>query len=60
MQYTTDEAGEHEFYKEVQVEEGRAYQYKFRIGEGDWWLLNEDSPTGTDPICRCEAAECLP
>jgi hypothetical protein len=56
MQYTTNEAGEHEFYKEVQVEEGSAYQYKFRIGEGDWWLLNEDSPTGMDPNSFREAA----
>ncbi|KAN0095702.1 hypothetical protein V8E51_016413 [Hyaloscypha variabilis] len=47
MQYTTSEAGENEFYKEVQVEEGSAYQYKFRIGEGEW-MLNEDSPTVTD------------
>ncbi|KAE9367435.1 hypothetical protein N431DRAFT_470868 [Stipitochalara longipes BDJ] len=49
MQYTTNEAGEHDFYKEVQVEEGGAYQYKFRIGEGDW-ELNEDSPTVTDDV----------
>lgn len=55
MQYTTNEAGEHEFYKEVQVEEGTAYQYKFRVGEGDWWMLNEDSPTGMHPICFGEA-----
>jgi hypothetical protein len=50
MQYTTNEAGEHEFYKEVQAEEGNVYQYKFRVGEGDWWMLNEDSPTGMAPI----------
>jgi hypothetical protein len=46
MLYTTNEANEHDFYKEVQVEEGHEYQYKFRVGEGDWWLLNEDSATG--------------
>jgi hypothetical protein len=50
MQYTTNEAGEHDFYKEVQAEEGNVYQYKFRVGEGDWWMLNEDSPTGMAPI----------
>ncbi|KAH7419579.1 hypothetical protein BKA64DRAFT_21126 [Cadophora sp. MPI-SDFR-AT-0126] len=48
MQYTTDENNEHEFFKEVNVEQGKEYQYKFRIGPGDWWILNEDSPTGTD------------
>ena len=46
MQYTTDEHNEHEFFKEVAVEEGHDYQYKFRIGEGDWWMLNENSPVG--------------
>ncbi|KAH7348373.1 hypothetical protein BKA65DRAFT_259425 [Rhexocercosporidium sp. MPI-PUGE-AT-0058] len=48
MQYTTDASNEHEFFKEVDVEQGKEYQYKFRIGPGDWWILNEDSPTGTD------------
>jgi hypothetical protein len=56
MQYTTNEAGEYEFYKEIQVEEGSVYQYKFRVGEGDWWMLNEDSPTGKDPIHLRKAA----
>ena len=46
MEYTTDEKNEHEFYKEVEVEEEKEYQYKFRIGLGDWWILNEGSPTG--------------
>lgn len=46
MLYTKNETDEYEFHKEVQVAEGDEYQYKFRIGEGDWWILNEDSPTG--------------
>lgn len=46
MQFTTDAQGEHKFIKVVEVEEGQTYQYKFRIGEGDWWTLNEDEPTG--------------
>lgn len=51
MQYTTDANNEHEFYKEVEVEPGKEYQYKFRLGHvGDWWILNEDSPTVTDDI----------
>lgn len=49
MQHTTNETGDYEFHKEVQVEEGKEYQYKFRVGEqGDWWMLNEESPTVTD------------
>ncbi|KAE8454152.1 hypothetical protein EG329_005077 [Mollisiaceae sp. DMI_Dod_QoI] len=50
MEYTTDKNNEHEFYKKVQVEGGKEYQYKFRLGLGDWWTLNEDSPTVTDDI----------
>lgn len=49
MQYTTDENNEHEFFKEVYVEQGKEYQYKFRIGLGEWWIMNEDSPTGMCP-----------
>lgn len=41
MQYTDGE-----FIKEIQVEEGTDYQYKFRMGPGDWWVLCDDSPTG--------------
>jgi hypothetical protein len=46
MDYTTNEDGEHEFRKEVMVDEGSQHQYKFRIGMGDWWALNEQAPTG--------------
>lgn len=38
---------EYDFHKEVEVEAGKEYQYKLRVGEGDWWILNEDAPTGT-------------
>lgn len=46
MDYTTAEDGEHHFTKKVMVEEGGQFQYKFRIGTGDWWALDEDAPTG--------------
>jgi hypothetical protein len=46
MSHTQGEDREFDFTKDVEVEEGKEYQYKFRIGEGDWWLLNEDSPNG--------------
>ena len=52
MQYTTSDDGEHEYAKEVSVEEGKQYQYKFRMGPGDWWILNEEAPTGTFPFAR--------
>lgn len=42
------EAGEFLFYKEFNgVEEGE-YQYKFRLGSGDWWVLDETAETATD------------
>jgi len=53
MSFTTDEHGEHTFHKEVFTEEGSTIQYKFRIGQGDWWVLDEDAQTGiTCPQCR--------
>jgi len=45
MQYTVKE-DEYEFHKDIQVEAGHEYQYKYRVGPGDWWVLNEESPTG--------------
>lgn len=48
MEHTTNADGEHEYHKDVQVEKGKEYQYKFRLGPGDWWTLNEDAPTGMD------------
>lgn len=48
MEYTTEEDGEHTFTKEVSAEAGSRVQYKFRVGTGDWWVLNEDAPTATD------------
>lgn len=46
MQYTTDESNEHTFFTELEVEGGKEYQYKFRVGPGDWWILDEDSAIG--------------
>lgn len=48
MEYTTDEAGEHIFKKQVLAAPGSQIQYKFRVGTGDWWVLNEDAPTAMD------------
>lgn len=46
MQYTTDGSKEHTFFTEIEVEEGKEYQYKFRVGPGDWWVLDEESAIG--------------
>lgn len=46
MQHILDEHNEHQFHKTVEIEEGKEYQYKFRIGNGDWWVLDEDSEIG--------------
>ncbi|KAF4624681.1 hypothetical protein G7Y89_g13487 [Cudoniella acicularis] len=50
MEYTAIADNEYEYRKDVQVEHGKEYQYKFRMGTGDWWILNEDAPTVTDDI----------
>ncbi|KAJ8068041.1 hypothetical protein OCU04_003618 [Sclerotinia nivalis] len=47
MDYTND-SDHYVFSKAVKVEQGKEYQYKFRIGNGDWWMSDEDAPTVTD------------
>ncbi|KAK4561654.1 hypothetical protein LTR86_004333 [Recurvomyces mirabilis] len=39
--------GEYRFYKAFQAEEGE-YQYKFRLGPGDWWAFDESKPLVDD------------
>lgn len=47
MDYEAEEGQEeYRFYKRIEAEEGKECQYKFRIGEGDWWVLDETSPIG--------------
>ncbi|KAK1980486.1 hypothetical protein LZ30DRAFT_125935 [Colletotrichum cereale] len=48
MQFTTEDGGEHTFHKNIEVPPSSQIQYKFRVGLGDWWVLNEDAPTATD------------
>ncbi|KAI9641420.1 hypothetical protein NHQ30_010223 [Ciborinia camelliae] len=50
MEYTNDSGDHYIFSKAVEVEEGKEYQYKFRIGDGDWWMSDEDAPIVTDEI----------
>lgn len=48
MEYTTGEDGEFTFSKAFYVEPKSKIQYKFRVGPGDWWVLDESAPTVTD------------
>jgi len=43
----SDNAGsvENLFSYETDLPPGE-YQYKFRLGPGDWWVLDESSPSG--------------
>lgn len=49
VEMTSDKTadGEYRFRKTFSVEEGE-YQYKFRLGPGDWWALNEGAPVVDD------------
>lgn len=51
MEYTKKDDGELEFYKDFEAEEGQ-YQYKLRLGPGDWWVLDENKQTSeyTDSV----------
>ncbi|KKY35961.1 putative pt repeat family protein [Diaporthe ampelina] len=48
MDYTTGEDGEFNFSKAFDVEPNAKIQYKFRVGPGDWWVLDEGAPIVTD------------
>ena len=47
MECTPDAGGEMTFSKTCVLAPGEDVQYKFRVGTGDWWVLDESSPTGT-------------
>lgn len=46
MEFTKQDDGDYQFHKAVTIEAGRDYQYKFRMGPGDWWVLDETAPVG--------------
>ncbi|KAF7563827.1 hypothetical protein G7046_g330 [Stylonectria norvegica] len=48
MDCVTGDDGEHDFKAQINVEPGKEYQFKVRIGEGDWWALAENYPVVTD------------
>ncbi|KAI4728119.1 hypothetical protein E4T49_04060 [Aureobasidium sp. EXF-10728] len=47
MKQKEKEDGELEFEHEFEADPGE-YQYKFRLGPGDWWVLDETKPTVDD------------
>lgn len=59
MQHTTESA-EYMYKKEVEVEEGKEYQYKFRIGEGDWWVVDDNSQIGMYIMSSCRIHQTRP
>ena len=48
MQYEPDKEcdGELVFYKEVEGVNPGDYQYKYRLGPGDWWVCDDSAETG--------------
>lgn len=49
MRPLRDADGEYTFSREVEVVSGGTYELKFRIGEGNWWVYDEDKPIGMPP-----------
>ncbi len=45
-----DGGNELEFFKDFSVPEGH-WQYKFRLGPGDWWVCNDTVATGMSTPC---------
>ena len=45
------ESKEYLFYQQFQVSEGH-WQYKFRLGPGDWWVCDESAETGRRKSCQ--------
>ncbi|KAI0180950.1 hypothetical protein GGR52DRAFT_522301 [Hypoxylon sp. FL1284] len=50
MDVSIDQDGGHLFTKTVMVEDGSEIQYKFRIGSGNWWALDDNADTGKHSI----------
>ncbi|KAH7162602.1 hypothetical protein B0J13DRAFT_517855 [Dactylonectria estremocensis] len=50
MECKGDDDGEHSFQSEVMITPGEDYQFKLRVGEGDWWILAENYPIATDEL----------
>ena len=55
MECSADKDGQMTFSKTCVLKPGEDVQYKFRVGTGNWWVLDESSPTGTQ--CPVEALD---
>ncbi len=49
MQCESSQSGQNKFTHTTELQPGE-HQYKFRLGPGDWWVLDESAPTGQDHI----------
>jgi ATP-dependent RNA helicase MRH4 len=52
MQHVPGTNGELIFKAEVFVVPGKDYQFKFRLGDGNWWALDENFPIGNVQLQR--------
>lgn len=50
MDVSIDQDGTHTHTKTVMADDGSEIQYKFRIGSGDWWALDENAETAVDEM----------
>ncbi|KAK8095864.1 hypothetical protein PG999_013886 [Apiospora kogelbergensis] len=50
MPCKVDDDGNHIFHLETTVPEGSKVEYKFRLGPGEWWVVDETAGTATDAL----------
>jgi hypothetical protein len=50
MSCKVDDNGDHIFHLETTAPEASKVEYKFRLGTGDWWVLDETAGTATDAL----------
>ncbi|KAL8414198.1 hypothetical protein RB594_005427 [Gaeumannomyces avenae] len=60
MTSSSDGQGEYEFKAELLAAPGSSIQYKFRVGHGDWWLLDENADSVTDHEGNCNSVLTVP
>ncbi|KAK8088054.1 hypothetical protein PG997_003015 [Apiospora hydei] len=50
MSYVVDDDSNHVFQLKTSAPEGSKIEYKFRLGPGDWWVLDETAGTVADDL----------
>ncbi|PHH90877.1 hypothetical protein CDD83_2382 [Cordyceps sp. RAO-2017] len=53
MQYRTDDTGDKCFTTQISVQPGQDYRYKFRLGHGGDWLLDQQASIDIDDQGSC-------